>query len=52
MKISDQSGKHLETHHLMYSGLMSWRLVDGVWQIYLELNDYSTRTIIMLIKNR
>ncbi|MBL0025191.1 MAG: hypothetical protein IPO98_09360 [Saprospiraceae bacterium] len=52
MKISDQSGKHLETHHLMYSGLMSWRLVDGVWQIYLELNEYSTRTFIMLIQNR
>ena len=52
MKISNQSGKHLETHYFMYSGLMSWRLVDGVWQIYLELNDYSTRTIIMLIQNR
>ncbi|MBK8349107.1 MAG: T9SS type A sorting domain-containing protein [Saprospiraceae bacterium] len=29
MKISDASGKLLETHHLMYSGLMTWRLGEG-----------------------
>ncbi|MBK7637396.1 MAG: hypothetical protein IPJ13_26260 [Saprospiraceae bacterium] len=29
MKISDQPGKLLETHHLMYSGLMTWRWGKG-----------------------
>jgi Endonuclease I len=38
MKISDQSGNLLETHHLMYSGLMSWRLSQGVYDIELKLN--------------
>jgi Endonuclease I len=38
MKISDQSGDLLETHHLMYSGLMSWRLSQGVYDIELKLN--------------
>jgi len=33
MKISDQSGKLIETHHLMYSGLMSWRLGKGIWKM-------------------
>lgn len=31
MKISDQTGKLLGTHHLMYSGLMSWRLGKGLY---------------------
>jgi len=52
MKISDQSGKLLETHHLVYSGLLSWRLGEGVWKIYLELNDYSFSTFMMLIRNK
>ena len=38
MKISDHSGKLLETHYLMYSGLMSWRLMDGIYDIELKLN--------------
>ena len=29
MTISTQSGKVLETHHLIYSGLMSWRIGAG-----------------------
>lgn len=33
MKISNQSGKLIETHHLMYSGLMSWRLGKGIWKV-------------------
>ena len=33
MKISNASGKIIETHHLMYSGLMSWRLGEGIWSI-------------------
>jgi hypothetical protein len=37
MKISDSSGKLIETHHLMYSGLMTWRLGEGVWVIKLTL---------------
>jgi len=30
MKISDASRKLLDTHQLIYSGLMSWRLGEGV----------------------
>ena len=37
MKISDTSGKLMETHHLVYSGLMSWRLSKGVYDIELKL---------------
>jgi hypothetical protein len=49
MKISDQSGKLLETHHLMYSGLISWRLGRGIWRISLEFNsDLSIVTTIMI----
>jgi len=39
MKISDQSGKLLETHHLMYSGLMSWRLSEGIFTIEISLSN-------------
>ena len=31
MTISNQAGKLQEKHHLMYSGLMSWRLASGVY---------------------
>jgi len=36
IKISDASGKLLETHHLMYSGLMSWRLGEGIFDIFFQ----------------
>jgi hypothetical protein len=39
MKISDASGKLLETHHLMYSGLMSWRLSTGIYNVELKLES-------------
>jgi hypothetical protein len=39
MEISDQFGKLLETHHLMYSGLMSWRLGPGLYKIDIVLNN-------------
>ncbi len=54
MKISDQSGKLLETHHLMYSGLMSWRLSDGIFIINFNLVTLITtlelEKILMIIK--
>jgi hypothetical protein len=40
MKISTASGKLIETHHLMYSGLMSWRLGQGIWQVTFTLVNY------------
>ena len=49
LKISDQSGKLLETHHLMYSGLMSWRLGEGVWSLVLEM-DLTRQSIILLVQ--
>ncbi|HMU05786.1 MAG TPA: endonuclease, partial [Saprospiraceae bacterium] len=50
MKISTASGKLLETHHLMYSGLMSWRLGKGIWKMTLvtEQNFEVTNMIIVL----
>jgi len=39
MKISNQSGKLLETHHLMHSGLMSWRLLEGIFTIEISLSN-------------
>lgn len=39
MKISDTSGTVLETHHLMYSGLMSWRLMKGIWKVKLIIEQ-------------
>jgi len=38
MKISTASGKLIETHHLMYSGLISWRLGKGIWKVTLEIS--------------
>ena len=50
MKILDQSGKLLETHHLMYSGLMSWRLGQGIWAIYFHIPNSNDIEIILLIQ--
>jgi len=50
MKISDQSGKLLETHYLMYSGLMTWMLQTGIWHIsfQFELNISVQKVILIL----
>ena len=48
MKISNASKKLFETHHLMYSGLMSWRLKEGLWQLNLELSDLSSKKLCCL----
>jgi hypothetical protein len=37
MKISDASGKLVETHHLIYSVLMTRRLGQGIWNLKLEM---------------
>ena len=39
MMVSDQSGKLRETHHLMYSGVMSWRLSHGVYDVEIKLES-------------
>jgi hypothetical protein len=39
MKISKASGKLIETHHLMYSGLMSWRLGKGIFEVETRLDN-------------
>lgn len=49
MKISTTSGKLLETHHLMYSGLMSWRLGQGIWKISIYIQDFKPIEITMFI---
>ena len=49
MKISDQSGKLLETHHLMYSGLISWRLRKGLWMLYFNLDQHSEISLVINI---
>ena len=50
MKIYDQSGKFLETHHLMYSGLISWRLGEGFYTFNFELQNADTSKIKVLIQ--
>lgn len=39
LKISNQLGKLLETHHLMYSGLLSWRLKPSLYKILIYFED-------------
>ena len=50
MKLSNQAGKLLETHHLMYTGLMSWRLNPGLYTITINLKDNDTKIISMYIR--
>ncbi len=50
MKISNQSGQLLETHHLMYSGLMSWRLGHGIWSIEFLIKGIFKWNFIILIQ--
>ncbi len=49
MKISDQSGRLLETHHLMYSGLMSWRLNNGIYRVSFQAPDIELHEKVMMI---
>lgn len=49
MKIYKESGKILETHHLMYSGLISWRLNPGIWTLYFELQNSQHQTTTLII---
>lgn len=49
MKLSNQAGKLLETHHLMYSGLMSWRLGKGIWKLSLQTQDSQNSEVILMI---
>jgi hypothetical protein len=48
MRISNQSGKLLETHHLMYSGLMTWRLNKGIWKINMQLPESLSTDVLLL----
>ena len=50
MKISDQSGKLIETHHLMYSGLMTWRLGKGVWKVTFYIQNSKSIEVILMIQ--
>ena len=50
MKIHNKSGKLIETHHLMYSSLMSWRLDQGIWKLTFNLdrNDGISKVMVIL----
>ena len=50
MKISNQSGKPLETHHLMYSGLISWRLGEGIYTFNFELHNADISKVTLLVQ--
>jgi endonuclease I len=39
MFIRSESGKLISTHYLMYSGLLTWRLTDGIYDIELKLES-------------
>jgi len=49
MKISDQSRKLIETHHLVYSGLMSWRLDSGFYKVSIAFTNSHSVTMDLLI---
>lgn len=49
MKISDVSGKLIETHHLMYSGLMTWRLDSGFYKVSIAFTNSHSVTMDLLI---
>ncbi len=50
MKISNAYGKLLETHHLMYSGLITWRLNEGVFILTFSLLNNTELKAIIFIK--
>jgi hypothetical protein len=50
MSISDQNGKLHETHHLVYSGLMSWRLGEGIYIIDIIVPEEKIHSNTLLIK--
>jgi len=49
-KISDASGKLLETHYLMYYLVISWRLGEGIWELSFQIQDSNIIQIILLIQ--
>ena len=49
LKISDASGKLLETHHLMYSGLMSWRLRPGIYKVIFQISSSESSNFNVLV---
>lgn len=49
MKIYKESGKILEKHHLMYSGLISWRLKPGLYKISIYFEDNTESNTIVYI---
>ncbi len=49
MKISDQFGKQIETHHLIYSGLITWRLNKGIWKMNFTLDRNNGISKVMVI---
>ena len=50
LKISDPSGKFLETHHLMYSGLMTWRLDESIYILNFSLLNNTELKAILFVK--
>lgn len=50
MTISTQPGKLLESDHLMYSGLMSWRVGKGIHKITFTLDSSQQMETIVLIQ--
>jgi len=36
------------THHLVYSGLLSWRLGDGVWKLVLKVEGQFLENTILV----
>jgi Endonuclease I len=49
MKIHNQSGNLIETHHLMYSSLMSWRLDQGIWKVSFHIQNPKNYEVVLMI---
>ena len=52
MKISTVSGNLMETHHLVYSGLMSWRLNEGLYSISFNIENVPNITSSLFIRKK
>ncbi|HLO55509.1 MAG TPA: endonuclease [Saprospiraceae bacterium] len=52
MKISAALGKLQEIHHLMYSGLITWRLDEGLYKLDIILNDLTVLSTNVLAYKR
>ena len=50
LKVSEFNSSATKSHYIMYSGLMSWRLNKGIWNIEIILSDNKSFNTTVLIQ--